>query len=54
MNCLECNEQDSKVLDTRQHPNGFWLRRRRQCVCGARWWTVEINEVDVTEKRSEE
>ena len=50
MNCPACQSKESKVLDTRQHQNGFWLKRRRQCACGNRWWTVEVNEVDLIEE----
>lgn len=50
MNCPTCQSKENKVLDTRQHPNGCWLKRRRQCECGNRWWTVEVNEIDLIEE----
>jgi len=54
MICYDCKEANSKVLHTRIHPNGQWLRRRRECECGNRWWTVEVPEADLTEVREEE
>ena len=48
-----CDEK-SKVVETRAHENGVWIRRRRQCVCGHRWWTSEIPEDNLTEVKDEE
>ena len=49
---LDCDGK-SKVLETRVHENTVWIRRRRQCVCGHRWWTVEVPEDNLTEVKDE-
>lgn len=51
--CPQCFEYASKVLDTRTKDNG-WLRRKRQCDCGHRWFTLEIPESDVTETKEDD
>ena len=46
MRCPECKREvvgnDVKVLDTRAVPYRNAIRRRRQCVCGARFSTCEM------------
>jgi len=40
MKCPRCNFEDSKVLDSREAPDG--IRRRRECLrCGGRFTTYE-------------
>lgn len=42
MNCPFCNNQDSKVLDTRSADEGKSIRRRRECTsCQKRFTTYE-------------
>src|SRR6187402_525028 len=42
MKCPFCQNDDSKVLDSRPDPEGKSIRRRRECVrCGRRWRTLE-------------
>ena len=45
-----CSHADSRVLDSRKTPQG--IRRRRECLhCGARWFTLEKQVSEVTEKK---
>lgn len=42
MGCPNCNNHDSKVLESRDVENGSSIRRRRQCLaCGFRFTTYE-------------
>jgi len=42
MKCPFCREGDFTVLDSRSHPSGFPVRRRRHCTnCQRRVWTIE-------------
>lgn len=42
MKCPFCQNDDSKVLDSRPDPEGKNIRRRRECArCGRRWRTLE-------------
>ncbi len=41
MRCPNCAGAENRVLETRAINLG--IRRRRQCQCGHRWATVEIN-----------
>lgn len=42
MGCPNCNNHDSKVLESRDVENGAAIRRRRQCLsCGSRYTTYE-------------
>ena len=44
MNCPYCNNNDSKVIDSRTHDNDK-VRRRRECLdCEKRFSTIEIVE----------
>ena len=46
MHCPFCNDEDTKVIDSRLAAEGAQVRRRRQCVsCGERFVTFEIYEV---------
>lgn len=40
--CPTCKKGKIKVLETRkaERPNAFW--RRRECTCGHRWETLEL------------
>ncbi|MGL5973374.1 MAG: transcriptional regulator NrdR [Oscillospiraceae bacterium] len=45
MRCPFCNENDSKVLDSRPTEEGEKIRRRRECTgCNKRFTTYEIVE----------
>ena len=45
MHCPFCEENNSKVIDSRSSEDGFVIRRRRQCLnCGKRFTTYERNE----------
>lgn len=45
MECPNCHEQDSKVVDSRPHDGGKSIRRRRECLnCGYRFNTYERAE----------
>ena len=42
MKCPYCNEQDTKVIDSRPADDNSSIRRRRQCeTCGTRFTTYE-------------
>jgi transcriptional repressor NrdR len=42
MKCPFCREGDFTVIDSRSHPSGFPVRRRRHCTkCQRRVWTIE-------------
>lgn len=42
MHCPFCEENNSKVIDSRSSEDGFVIRRRRQCLnCGKRFTTYE-------------
>lgn len=42
MNCPFCQNQETKVLDSRPDQNGQTIRRRRECFsCSKRWRTLE-------------
>lgn len=42
MKCPFCNEQDTKVIDSRASDDNSSIRRRRQCItCGKRFTTYE-------------
>lgn len=42
MRCPYCNEEDSKVIDSRPAEDNNSIRRRRQCIkCGRRFTTYE-------------
>ncbi|OOS20900.1 transcriptional regulator NrdR [Moraxella pluranimalium] len=46
MHCPFCNDEDTKVVDSRLAAQGAQVRRRRQCTsCGERFVTFEIYEV---------
>ena len=50
--CPECGQRDSRVLQTRPsatHPGGIW--RRRVCVCGVRFSTIELTHVSRRRER---
>jgi transcriptional repressor NrdR len=42
MRCPECGQDEDRVVDSRPHPGGEAIRRRRECgACGARFTTFE-------------
>ena len=42
MKCIYCNNDDSRVIDSRPADNGASIRRRRECTnCGKRFTTYE-------------
>ena len=46
MHCLNCNHEDTKVIDSREASDGFAIRRRRECTsCGFRFSTYEEMEI---------
>lgn len=46
MNCLFCNAQDTKVIDSRLITEGSQVRRRRECLqCQERYTTFETAEL---------
>ncbi len=46
MRCLNCNHDDTKVIDSRVAEEGIAIRRRRECVsCGFRFSTYEEMEI---------
>ncbi|MBV5307791.1 transcriptional regulator NrdR [Chromatium okenii] len=48
MRCPFCNEQETKVIDSRLSSEGDQVRRRRQCVgCKERFTTYEVAELSV-------
>ena len=43
MKCPACNNQDSRVLDSRPVEDGASIKRRRECpACGKRFTTYEV------------
>ena len=43
MKCPACNNQDSRVIDSRSVEDGNSIKRRRECpVCGKRFTTYEV------------
>ena len=43
MKCPACNNQDSRVLDSRPVEDGSSIKRRRECpACGKRFTTYEV------------
>lgn len=40
--CPNCSMDDSRVIYSNHSPNG--VKRRRECKCGCRFNTLEINE----------
>ena len=56
MICSICKKGETSVVDSRPTEDGTAIRRRRLCVCGARFTTferVQFREIMV-EKRMEE
>lgn len=46
MHCPFCNDEDTRVIDSRLAAEGAQVRRRRQCgACGERFTTFEVYEV---------
>lgn len=46
MHCVNCNHEDTKVIDSRTAGDGVAIRRRRECVsCGFRFSTYEEMEI---------
>ena len=46
MHCLNCNNEDTKVIDSRVASDGVAIRRRRECPsCGFRFSTYEEMEI---------
>jgi transcriptional repressor NrdR len=46
MRCLSCNNEETKVIDSRVAADGVAIRRRRECVsCGFRFSTYEQMEI---------
>ena len=46
MHCPFCNATDTRVIDSRLTPDGFQVRRRRECSqCSARFSTYETVEL---------
>jgi len=42
MRCPECGKDEDRVVDSRPHPDGDAIRRRRECgACGGRFTTFE-------------
>ena len=53
MICPFCREKDSSVVDSRPTEDGTAIRRRRLCICGARFTTferIQIRELMVVKK----
>ena len=43
MKCPACNNQDSRVIDSRSVEDGNSIKRRRECpICGKRFTTYEV------------
>lgn len=53
MHCPNCNNEDTKVIDSRVAGDGVAIRRRRECSsCGFRFSTYEEMEIlDLTVKK---
>lgn len=48
MRCPFCGAQDTKVVDSRLYGDGDQVRRRRRCiVCGDRFTTYEVAELEL-------
>ena len=48
MICPNCGVNDQqKIIETRRNIQDY-IRRRRECVCGYRFTTIEINELNKT------
>ena len=46
--CIKCAAWQTKVLQTRKLKDDGWTFRERKCdLCGHRWGTLEVPEVDV-------
>jgi transcriptional repressor NrdR len=46
MHCVNCNHEDTKVIDSRTAGDGVAIRRRRECIsCGFRFSTYEEMEI---------
>lgn len=46
MHCLNCNNEETKVIDSRVASDGIAIRRRRECTsCGFRFSTYEEMEI---------
>ena len=46
MHCINCNHEDTKVIDSRVANDGIAIRRRRECTsCGFRFSTYEEMEI---------
>ena len=53
MLCPFCRDKDTSVVDSRPTEDGTAIRRRRLCVCGARFTTferVQFREIMVVKK----
>lgn len=49
MSCTKCGSHEVKAAATAEHPLFNWVRRRRVCkACHHRWWTIELNEDDLS------
>lgn len=46
--CPECNEDATRVLETRINDRGWRMRRRLCEACRNRYWTLEIPEEQLT------
>lgn len=45
MRCPFCNENNDRVINSRETQNGESIRRRRECIaCDKRWTTFEVIE----------
>jgi transcriptional repressor NrdR len=45
MRCPFCENNDTRVIDSRPTEDGYAIRRRRECDCGKRFTTYEKIEV---------
>ena len=56
MICSSCKKGETSVVDSRPTEDGTAIRRRRLCVCGARFTTferVQYREIMVVKKMEE-
>ena len=56
MICSICKKGETSVVDSRPTEDGTAIRRRRLCVCGARFTTferVQFREIMVVKKMGE-
>ena len=55
MQCPNCGNEDSKVVDSRSSDDGASIRRRRECLeCGARFTTYErLEEMPLTIEKND-